>query len=307
MNYKLVPVRIFRHACKVALCCLLVSGFSQIAVAQNAKALPPETTPPKLTRTVIRHETREMSYGSTLSIVGAPAGTLKIEGWRKNELDVTAEVVIHANSEADLQTLSVLNTFRLDEDFNHFTLLAVGAHDKAYLKRIKKKVAPELMNLSWEINYTIHVPQMTDMDINAGRGAIVLNAVEGAIILRALESDATFNLAGGLLQATIGKGAVRMNLLQRTWRGAGIKLELANGDMTVNLPVNYTGEIDAGVLRTGTLENNFAPLRPRPRTTPAPNSLQGRAGVGGTLLSFTVGDGKLLIKPQSVAENQTGH
>ena len=48
-------------------------------------------------------------------------------------------------------------------------------------------------------------------------------------------------------------------------------------------------------MRDGQIENTYAGLKPRPRTTATPKSINGRAGTGGALLNLTVGDGMLRI------------
>jgi hypothetical protein len=75
-----------------------------------------------------------------------------------------------------------------------------------------------------------------------------------------------------------------------------VDIQLANGDLNVALPPNFNGDVDAQILRAGVLENLYEGLLPRERTTPAPKSLQARAGSGGARYSFTVGDGALRLQ-----------
>jgi hypothetical protein len=81
----------------------------------------------------------------------------------------------------------------------------------------------------------------------------------------------------------------------RSWRGRGLSLRLASGDLTVELPPGFSGDVNAEVLRTGRVENDFAGLAPRERTKPTERLLQARAGQGGATLSLTVGDGTLRL------------
>jgi hypothetical protein len=100
---------------------------------------------------------------------------------------------------------------------------------------------------------------------------------------------------GGDVEATLRSGPVVLRIPARNWRGRGISLRLASGDLTIELPAGFSGDIDAEVLRTGRVENNYAGLAPREQTHSTERSLQGRAGQGGAMLSFTVGDGTLRI------------
>ena len=135
-----------------------------------------------------------------------------------------------------------------------------------------------------------------------GRGPITLGGVEGTIRITALESNLKLNLSGGLVTATVGAGAVNVALGARSWRGAGADIRLAKGDLTLELPAGYSGDINADILRTGQIANEYSALEPCERTTFTSRSIKGRAGAGGPTLSFTVGDGTLSIKKAAVTE-----
>jgi hypothetical protein len=263
------------------------------AAAQTTNAAPVQ---PALTRTTIRHEVRRFAYGGTLTILGAPASSITIEGWSRNEVDITAEIELHADTEEDFARLGAVNGFVLDEDVNHLRILTTGMHDKAFMRRTAKDFPKRLLGLPWKIDYRIRLPLYTDLEIDAGRGPINLSGVEGAIRLNALESDATLAFTGGTVSATIGIGTVNLNVLARSWRGSGADIRLASGSLVVQLPANFNADINAEILRTGQIENGVAALLPRERTTPTPRSIKARAGAGGATLSFTVGDGTLTLK-----------
>ena len=283
------------------LCALVVSLSQPIAQAQkkdgkNAPLVAPP--PPTLKRTTSRHEVRRFAYGSSLTILGAPAGSITIEAWPRSEVDITAEIELMANSEEELALLATVNSFTVDEDANHLRVLTTGTHDKAFMKRVAKKFPKALLNLPWKIDYRIRVPVMCDLEIDAGRGAFNLLGVEGSISLKALESDATLTLTGGAVMATVGGGSVKVNLATRSWRGAGASIQLAVGDLTVELPAGFNADINANVLRSGQIENTYTELIPQERTTFTTRAIKGRAGAGGATLTFKVTDGTLKIKKQ---------
>jgi hypothetical protein len=280
-------------------CALALSLSHQIVSAQpkdKKGALVASQTPLALKRTTIRHEVRRFAYGSSLTILGAPAGSITIEAWQKSEVDITAEIELLANTEEELTLLSTVNSFTLDEDANHLRILTTGTHDKNFMRRAAKKFPKTLMGLPWKIDYRIRVPANCDLEIDAGRGSFHLSGVEGLISLKALQSDATLTLTGGAVMVTIGGGTVKVNVATRSWRGAGALVQLAVGDLTVELPAGFNAEIEADVLRSGQIENSYPTLVPKERTSFTPRSVHGRAGAGGAALSFKVTDGKLTIK-----------
>jgi hypothetical protein len=278
----------------VSLFTLVFLSQSTISAQQKDKNAPQSTG--ALTRTTTRHEARRFGYGSSLTIIGAPAGSITIEAWSKSEVDITADIELHADTDADLALLATINSFVLDEDFNHLRVLTTGTHDKNFMRRVAKKFPKALLNLPWKIDYHIRVPANCDLEINAGRGAINLSGVEGAISLKALESDATLVLTGGAVNATIGGGSVKVNVAARSWRGAGAVIELARGDLTVEVPAGFNADINADVLHSGQIENSLTTLVPQEHTTFTPQSIKGRAGAGGATLAFRVTDGTLRLK-----------
>jgi hypothetical protein len=263
---------------------------------KESKAAPPASAPPPLLkRTTTRREVRRLGYGGSVTIYGAPEGSITVEGWTKGEVEITAEVEQSANSEEDLARLAALNTFTLDEDLNHLRVLTVGLHDRKYAKRVARDLPKNLPAMPWKIDYHLKVPAAVDLEIYGGRGALSVSGVEGALRINAGGGAASFTLAGGDVEATLASGPVTVRVPSRSWRGQGMSLRLAAGDLTVELPVGFSGDVDAEVLRSGRVENNFAGLAPRERTKPTERSLQGRSGQGGATLSFTVGDGILRI------------
>lgn len=312
-SYRIHMLRVSRAACGNASRWLLLHALMLVtlplaisAQSRNKKTnntatvtTPAAAVAPVLTRTTTRHEVRRLGYGSTLTVFGAPLGSITVEAWPRAEVDITADIELHAETEADLTRLAAVNNFLIDEDFNHVRVLTTGTHDKAFMRRAAKNFPKNLLGLPWKINYRIRVPANTDLEIDMGRGAFNLAGVDGAIKLTALESDATLALAGGQLAATIGRGSVKVKFAARSWRGRGIELRLATGDVTVELPANFSADINASVLRTGAIENTCAELTPRERTTATDHSLEARAGAGGPTLAFIVGDGKLRIKPEN--------
>ena len=268
---------------------------SPIAFAQKNKDKPAPVGP-LLTRTTTRHENRRFAYGGTVTIVGAPAGSITIQGWDRNEVDVTAEIELHAPSEVDLAKLSVVNNFVLDEDTNHIRVLTTGTHDQSLMKRLGKAFPRNLSALPWKIDYRVRVPALTDLEVSEGIGPIKLSGVEGALHVNALESDAVLWLTGGDASITIQRGSIYFGVPARGWHGLGADVKLAGGALTIEFPAEFSADINATVLRLGKVETAYHNLEARERNSITPASVRARAGSGGATLSFTVGDGAITIR-----------
>jgi hypothetical protein len=259
----------------------------------------PTPTAPLLTRTTTRHESVRMGYAGAVTIVGAPAGSITIEGWQRSEVDVSAEIELRAPSSQDFDRLAAVNNVAIDEDANHIRIITTGTHDKKFMKRVAKDFPKALLGLPWKVDYHIKVPAMTDLAIDAGTGPIKLSGVEGTIRINALESVADLSLTGNDLAVIIQKGEVKFSIPARAWHGLRAEVKLASGNLRVDLMPGFSGDIDADVLRTGEVKSTFPGLEPRERNSIGLRSLRGRAGSGGAMLVFTVGDGTIQIGPES--------
>lgn len=270
------------------------------SVESQKKKIPEVTRAPQLTRTTMRHESRFFGFGGTVTLIGAPQGSITVEGWPRNEIDISAEIELHADSEEDLDLLAAVNTIALDEGPVHFSILTTGTHDKAFMRAAAKKFPKTLLGLPWKIDYRIRVPLQADLEINAGRGPISITGVEGDIRLSAPESEVNLRLSGGNVSATIAAGRVNLSIPVRSWHGLGGEVRVALGEVTVELPPGFNGEINADILRSGQIVDSYGALVPRQtRGMPGPNQMRVSAGAGGAFFQFTVGDGAIYIKKQT--------
>lgn len=277
----------------VLLLALSISYISAPAAAQKDKK--PTQAAPLLTRTTTGHDIRRLGYAGVVSIVGAPVGSITIEGWQRSEVEVSSSVELQAPTVQDLDRLAVVNGFLIDEDASHMRIITTGTHDKKLLKRVAKDFPKSLIGLPWKVDYHIKVPAMTNLTIDAGNGPIKVSGVEGSIRINALDSVADLSLTGSDLSVLIQKGAVNFTIPARSWHGLSGEIKVASGNLNVDLMPGFSGDINAEVLRTGEVKNTFPNLEPRERNSIGPRSVKARAGSGGAVLTFTVGDGTIQI------------
>src|SRR5689334_11888787 len=268
--------------------------FASISPIFSQKTVTPEVQ--LLTRTSTRREIRRFNYGGTVTLIAAPRGSVTVEGWSRNEVELTANIEIKGPTEADLDQLAKVNSFVFDEDLNHLSVLTTGTHDRVYMKRVAKNFPKKLLNMPWKIDYRLRVPVNTDLEVNAGHGTVKLSGVEGALRLSATESDTALSLTGGTVSTTVAAGSITLNIPARSWRGAGADVRIASGTINVDLQAGFSGDIDAEVLRTGKIVNTFDGLASREKPGITERTVRGRAGAGGAYFKFTVGDGVVNIR-----------
>lgn len=261
---------------------------SQSAVTEKSKT-------DQVVRTKTMSQAVPFGPGGTVSLIGPPVGGITVEGWQKHEVSVEAEIVVYADNEEDAARIAGVTGFVVDEDVITLRIHSVGPHDKKFLKKTDKKFPKRLRTNRFEINYKIRVPYFSDLQIDGGKGVFELKEVEGTFRVNYLESDAVLRLVGGNISFTVGKGSVDVTIASRSWRGRNAEIQLATGDMNLRLPNNFNADLLARVLRTGSINNGYANLQPKPRTAFSDNFMSATAGSGGAHLAFVVGDGNLNI------------
>jgi len=102
---------------------------------KNAASAQPSTL---LKRTTTRHEVRRVGFGGSVTIYGAPEGSITVEAWQKGDVEITADIEQSAGTEEELTRLAAVNSFVVDEDVNHLRLMTVGVHDRKYVKRVAR-------------------------------------------------------------------------------------------------------------------------------------------------------------------------
>lgn len=254
-------------------------------------------SPSLIKRTTYKNDKLEFGAGGTLSVIGAPSGSIRVEGWSNREVEISAEIEIQAATEADLDLLAKVTGFITQESLGRTGIVSVGPHDKKYLKGVDKKFPKYLEGMPVKIDYVIKVPRYCDLQIDGGKGSLHISGIEGNMKINFLESDARLDLVGGGVLATIGKGNLELTIPTRSWRGAFADIQVASGNMVLNLPTGLNAEFDASILRTGKIENGFAGFTPRSRKAEfTDRSIAAKAGTGSIPLKFTVGDGTMQIK-----------
>jgi hypothetical protein len=262
---------------RLILFAIFLSTFAFSAVAQTTTLIK---------RTTYKTDKFDFGVGGTLSVAGAPNGSIRIEGWSKNEIEISAEIELYAQTEADLNELSKVTGFALEESMGRTGIISVGTHDKKYLKNASKKFPKALIGLPFKIDYVI----------DGGKGDLYIAGVEGTMKINFLDTNATLNLVGGGVLATFGGGTVDVSVPTRSWRGRFADIQLASGTMNVSLPPSINAELNASILRTGKIDNTYADLKPKTRKDAFTDKLiAAKSGAGGVPLKFTVGDGTLNI------------
>lgn len=247
-------------------------------------------------RTLTKTDKLDFSSGGTLTVTGAPNGSIRIVGSAKNEIEIVATVEIEASSETDFAKLGEITGFVTSESVIRVAVGSIGPHNKFGLKKLPKDFPKGLLTVPFRIDYVINVPRYTDLEIDGGKGDLSVTGVEGSMRINYLDTKGYIEVIGGNTVVTAGSGSLDIAFGVRGWRGRSANVNLGSGTLAVRLPLNMSAEIDANVLKTGAIENSITDLKPRDRKIAfTDRSIAAKAGVGGAPLKFTVGDGTIKL------------
>ena len=273
-----------------------IVGFSYTPSEASQKNKPAPVPPTLLKRTATFHETRRLGFGGTVTVLGAPKGSVRVEGWNRNEVDFSADIEWQGETEADIDQIARVNNFAFDDDGDHIRILTTGTHDREFMKKSAKNFPKRLLNLPWKADYKLRVPSSTDVEIDAGHGPVNFSGVEGALRINATESETNLILTGGTVSVTIAAGNVNLSIPVKSWRGSGADIRIAAGILNVDFPAGFNGDIDADVLRVGKIASSFDTLQTREKPGITERTIRARAGSGGAFFKFTIGDGVITFK-----------
>src|SRR5688572_19306234 len=78
---------------------MYVAASPTVKAQQTQKPAP--TPQPQVVRTTVKHELRRFAYGGTVTIIGAPDGSISNDGWARNEVSVSVDIQLRGSNEQD--------------------------------------------------------------------------------------------------------------------------------------------------------------------------------------------------------------
>jgi hypothetical protein len=250
-----------------------------------------------LNRITTKTDTIPLGAGSTVSITGAPRGSVKVNVIPGNDVQISADIEVEAANEADLAGAAVLTTYLTQDSLGKLAIISVGRDTRRKFTDAEKKLIKRLAGMPYHIDYTIGVPRYTNVEISVGEGDVTLDGDEGDHRINALSSKVNVTIKGGSLAATVAKGELHIKVPPSGRRGLNVDASVVNGNLSITIPENLSGDIDASILRSGKIVNEIPSLKPRDRKVPfSEKFVQTRAGAGGPAIKLTVGDGGLWLE-----------
>lgn len=212
-----------------------------------------------------RHcEVREFRISDGRDVIrvdAEPNGGISVTGWSERDVLVRAKVVTNAS------TMSAAREMARDVDIH------TGATIRADGPRHRKR--------HWySVSYEIFAPRESSLDLETKNGGVSIENFGGRVRFKTLNGGVELaDLSGDVIGRTTN-GGLSIHLTGSEWEGQGLDVETINGGVEIQVPRDYSAELEMGTVN-GHIEVNF------------PIMIEGRLN---RRLKTTLGDGGKLIR-----------
>ena len=143
----------------------------------------------------------------------------------------------------------------------------------------------------WSVNFELHVPMNTDLELMAQNGGISVAEVTGLLRMETMNGGIHLDGVGGDVTAETTNGGITVGLDGTRWEGRGLDATTTNGGVHVRVPDGYSAHLETATTNGG-MEIDF------------PVTVQGRIGKrisadlgkGGPTIRVTTTNGGVVIR-----------
>lgn len=188
----------------------------------------------------------DLSARSSLSINAGMNGGVQVHAWDEPGIEVHARIQAWDRSASGARDLAG----RITIDSTGDVLRASGPSG----------------DTSWSVSFLIMVPRRMDLEATAHNGPVSVRNVSGKMSLSVVNGPLDLTGLGGDVHARAENGPLSVTLAGTEWNGAGLDAETRNGPIAIEIPRDYSAELETGTVN-GPLDISF----------PLTVTLQGRA------------------------------
>lgn len=168
--------------------------------------------------------------GRAVAVDPGQNGGVRIAGWDRDSIAVTAQIQTHAATDADARELA--QQIRIETSGG--TIRATG---------------PAMSHRAWwSVSLDVSVPRRTDLSVGTVNGPISVEDVTGRMELAALNGPLHLAAVGGDVHARTTNGPLVVTLDGDRWSGAGLDGQTQNGPVVLSLPSDYSARLETGTV-----------------------------------------------------------
>lgn len=168
--------------------------------------------------------------GRSIAIDGQQNGGVRVFGWDRDGVEVTARMQAQARNDAEAREL--LSQVRIVADGRG--VRADGpSHDG---------------DRGWSVSYYANVPRRFDLDLTAHNGGLAVEGVSGKLSLDTHNGSVALLGVGGDVRANTQNGSLNVQLSGDKWDGSGLDAETRNGSVRLAVPEQYAAQLETGTV-----------------------------------------------------------
>ena len=173
---------------------------------------------------------QRLSAASTTTIDPGTNGSIRVHGWSQGDVLVKACVQAAAPIESEARSLTLQIS------------IAEGPG------QIKPRGPSRDQDHQWSVSYEIWVPNASNLGMHADNGSIRLEAVRGEIRFHTTNGSVHLTDVAGDVDGSTTNGSLNIDLAGSTWNGGGLRAETTNGSVHLNIPENYSAQVEASTV-----------------------------------------------------------
>jgi hypothetical protein len=169
--------------------------------------------------------------GRSISIDGQQNGGVRVFGWDRDGVEVTARMEGHGRDDAAAREL--LSRVRIVADGRGIRAdgpSTDGDYD------------------GWSVSYYANVPRRFDLDLQAHNGGLIVEGVSGKLSLDTHNGSVALLGVGGDVRANTQNGSLNVQLSGTKWDGTGLDAETRNGSVRLAVPEQYAAQLETGTV-----------------------------------------------------------
>jgi hypothetical protein len=179
----------------------------------------------------VRQDT--LAGGNPLRVDASPNGGIRIQGWDRNEVAIRSRVVAYADSERDARRLA--SQVRIETAGGEISARGPDRDGESH----------------FVVSFELNVPQHANLTLKTVNGGITVRDLRGTVNFDAVNGGVRLENVGGEVRGETNNGGITIDLTGDRWDGEGLDVETHNGGVRLNLPANYSAELETGTTNGG--------------------------------------------------------
>ena len=171
--------------------------------------------------------------GRSLAIDGEQNGGIRVFGWDRDNVEVTARMEAHGRDDAAAREL--LQRIRIVADGRGIRADGPSTDGDGDYN-------------GWSVSYYANVPRRFDLDLTAHNGGLAVEGVSGKLELETHNGSVALLGVGGDVRANTQNGSLNVQLSGNKWDGSGLDAETRNGSVRLAVPEQYAAQLETGTV-----------------------------------------------------------